>query len=72
MAALKPVLDREGVVAASVFGSRATGREHGRSDLDVAIWLDPELPPGSASGCVSPSSEPWPWPTRKATSTSSC
>ena len=46
VAALKPVLDREGVVAASVFGSRATGREHSRSDLDVAIWLDPELPPG--------------------------
>jgi predicted nucleotidyltransferase len=43
--AMRAVLDRPGVVAASVFGSRATGRAHPRSDVDVAVWLDPGLEP---------------------------
>jgi predicted nucleotidyltransferase len=42
---LARALDRPGVVAASVFGSNATGRAHARSDVDLAIWLDPALAP---------------------------
>jgi predicted nucleotidyltransferase len=40
---LKPVFDREGVVAASLFGSQARGKTGALSDIDIAVWLDPEL-----------------------------
>lgn len=36
-------IDGEGVVAAFLFGSQATGREGALSDVDVAVWLDPAL-----------------------------
>ena len=36
-------LDAEGVVAALLFGSQATGHAHPLSDIDVAVWLDPAL-----------------------------
>ncbi len=42
-ARLTRVLDREGVVAAVIFGSRATGDHREGSDLDVGVWLDPLL-----------------------------
>jgi uncharacterized protein len=40
---LAAALDREGVVAASLFGSQATGAAGPLSDVDVAVWLDPAL-----------------------------
>jgi predicted nucleotidyltransferase len=40
---LAPVLDRQGVVAAYLFGSHARGTADESSDVDVAVWLDPEL-----------------------------
>jgi predicted nucleotidyltransferase len=40
---LGTLLDRDGVVAALLFGSQATGRAGPLSDIDVAVWLDPEL-----------------------------
>lgn len=43
---LASALDVEGVVAAFVFGSLATGGGTPLSDVDVGIWLDPELPSG--------------------------
>jgi uncharacterized protein len=40
---LAAALDRDGVVAASLFGSHAAGRPGPLSDVDVAVWLDPDL-----------------------------
>src|SRR4051812_27307547 len=40
---LAAALDREGVVAALLHGSQATGRARPGSDVDIAVWLDPEL-----------------------------
>jgi uncharacterized protein len=40
---LASALDVEGVVAAFVFGSLATGRVTPLSDVDVGVWLDPGL-----------------------------
>jgi len=42
-ARLAAVLDREGVVAALLFGSQARGAAGPLSDVDVAVWLDPAL-----------------------------
>src|SRR5918992_4602715 len=42
-ARLRDALDRDGVVAASLFGSQATGKAGPLSDVDVAVWLDPAL-----------------------------
>jgi uncharacterized protein len=42
---LSPALDRDGVVAAYLFGSRARGAARRGSDIDVATWLDPRLGP---------------------------
>lgn len=41
--ALAAVLNRDGVVAASLFGSQAAGRTGPLSDVDLAVWLDPAL-----------------------------
>ena len=39
----------EGVTAAYLFGSAATGREHRQSDVDIAVRLDPgRYPTGAA------------------------
>jgi predicted nucleotidyltransferase len=40
---LAEALDLDGVVAASLFGSQATGTAGPLSDVDVAVWLDPAL-----------------------------
>jgi predicted nucleotidyltransferase len=40
---LRDALDRDGVVAASLFGSQAVGKAGPLSDVDVAVWLDPSL-----------------------------
>jgi predicted nucleotidyltransferase len=40
---LAAALDREGVVAALLHGSQATGKATALSDVDVAVWLDPSL-----------------------------
>src|SRR3954462_2307068 len=40
---LGAALDREGVVAALLHGSPAPGRARPGSDVDIAVWLDPEL-----------------------------
>jgi uncharacterized protein len=40
---LREALAVEGVVAASLFGSQATGKADALSDVDVAVWLDPDL-----------------------------
>jgi predicted nucleotidyltransferase len=42
---LAAVLHRNGVVAASLIGSQATGTAGPLSDVDVAVWLDPQLSP---------------------------
>jgi len=42
-ARLAGALDTAGVVAASLIGSQATGRAGPLSDVDVAVWLAPEL-----------------------------
>lgn len=39
-ARLAAVLDREGVVAASLIGSQARGSAGPASDVDLAVWLD--------------------------------
>jgi predicted nucleotidyltransferase len=39
------VLAGEPVLFGYLFGSRATGRTHHGSDVDVAIYLDPSVPP---------------------------
>ena len=36
-------LDREGVVAGSLIGSQARGNPSLLSDVDIAVWHDPEL-----------------------------
>ncbi len=41
---LTAALDRPGVIAASLFGSQATGRVGGLSDVDVALWREPLVP----------------------------
>jgi uncharacterized protein len=40
---LAAALDRPGVVAARLFGSQATGRAGPLSDVDVGVWLSPEV-----------------------------
>ena len=40
---LSVALDRDGVVAAMLFGSQATGEAGPLSDVDVAVWADPAL-----------------------------
>jgi uncharacterized protein len=40
---LAAVLDREGVVSASLFGSQAGGTAGPLSDIDIAVWLDPSI-----------------------------
>ncbi|HSS33366.1 MAG TPA: nucleotidyltransferase domain-containing protein [Solirubrobacterales bacterium] len=40
---LSDVLDRDGVVAAMLIGSQARGTAGPLSDVDIAIWHDPEL-----------------------------
>jgi predicted nucleotidyltransferase len=40
---LRDALDRDGVVSASLFGSQAAGTAGALSDVDIAVWLDPEL-----------------------------
>ena len=42
-ARLRDALDRDGVVAALLFGSQATGKAGPLSDVDIAVWLDPGL-----------------------------
>lgn len=46
---LGKALDREGVVAGLLIGSHARGNPGPLSDVDVAIWHDPELDPGGRS-----------------------
>lgn len=40
---LAAALDREGVVSVALFGSQAEGSAGPLSDVDLAVWLDPEL-----------------------------
>lgn len=40
---LSDALDREGVVAAMLIGSEARGNPGPLSDVDIAVWYDPEL-----------------------------
>lgn len=40
---LRKAFDREGVVAARLFGSQARGDPGPLSDVDIAVWLDPTL-----------------------------
>jgi hypothetical protein len=42
---LAAALDREGVVAAMLIGSQARGTASPLSDIDVAVWHEPELGP---------------------------
>lgn len=42
-ARLTAALDTDGVVAATLFGSQARGQAGPLSDVDLAVWLDPEL-----------------------------
>ena len=41
---LSRALDRDHVVAGMLFGSQATGKAGPLSDVDVAVWLDSDLP----------------------------
>lgn len=41
---LARALDRDHVVAGMLFGSQATGNTSPLSDVDIAVWLDPDLP----------------------------
>jgi predicted nucleotidyltransferase len=43
LARLASALDIEPVVSAELFGSYASGRPGPLSDVDVAVWLDPDL-----------------------------
>jgi predicted nucleotidyltransferase len=43
---LAAVLDREGVIAASLIGSQARGTAGPLSDVDVAVWHTPDLDAG--------------------------
>jgi predicted nucleotidyltransferase len=40
---LSAALDRQGVVAAVLFGSQARGDAGPLSDIDVGVWMDPAL-----------------------------
>jgi predicted nucleotidyltransferase len=40
---LRDALDRDGVVAAYVFGSQARGNPGPLSDIDVAVWASPDF-----------------------------
>ena len=40
---LSEVLDKEGVVAAMLIGSQARGEAGPLSDVDIAVWHDPEI-----------------------------
>lgn len=42
---LARALDLEGVVAAMLIGSQARGETHPLSDVDIAVWHDPDLDP---------------------------
>jgi uncharacterized protein len=42
---LASALDVEPVVSADLIGSHASGRPGPLSDIDVAVWLDPDLDP---------------------------
>lgn len=44
---LSRALDRRGVNAAYLIGSYATGAAGPLSDIDVAVWIEDELPPGA-------------------------
>lgn len=46
LARLAAAFDRDGVVSASLLGSQATGAAGPLSDIDLAVWLDPELDRG--------------------------
>lgn len=41
---LTRALDRDHVVAGMLFGSQASGQAGPLSDVDIAVWLDPDLP----------------------------
>ncbi|HWM12129.1 MAG TPA: nucleotidyltransferase domain-containing protein [Solirubrobacteraceae bacterium] len=41
---LSRVLDRDHVVTGMLFGSQASGAVSPLSDVDIAVWLDPDLP----------------------------
>lgn len=43
---LAAALDREGVVAAMLIGWQARGEMHALSDVDIAVWHQPDLDPG--------------------------
>jgi predicted nucleotidyltransferase len=45
LARLMAVLDVPGVVSALLFGSQARGRARPLSDIDVAVWLQPDTTP---------------------------
>jgi predicted nucleotidyltransferase len=45
---LTKALDREGVVAAMLIGSQGLQTASPLSDVDIAVWHDPELAPTSA------------------------
>lgn len=40
---LAAAMERDGVVAAMLFGSQATGQPGPLSDVDIAVWADPGL-----------------------------
>lgn len=42
---LSRALDRDGVVAAMLIGSQARGNPGPLSDVDIAVWHDPDLDP---------------------------
>jgi len=42
LAALQPILEREGVLHMQLFGSRARGDNRADSDVDVLIDVDPD------------------------------
>lgn len=42
---LSDALDRDGVVAAMLIGSQAQGTAGPLSDVDIAVWHDPDLDP---------------------------
>jgi predicted nucleotidyltransferase len=44
---LARALDREGVVAAMLIGSQARGNPEPLSDVDIAVWHDPDLDPSA-------------------------
>jgi len=41
---LAAALDAPGVVSALLFGSQARGTSTPLSDVDIAVWLDPQIP----------------------------